>query len=110
LSHDVLLALFKKCILSDWRLLVNLCLDLLFDLLQARYASGNMKDRNPDHAGGTMDREQVIIALRKASVNNRLACETAHTLSRELNVPLSEIGKICNELKIRITACRLGCF
>lgn len=57
-----------------------------------------------------MDREQLMIALRKASVDNRLACETAHALSRDLNVPLSEIGKLCNELNIRITACQLGCF
>lgn len=57
-----------------------------------------------------MDREQLIIALRKASVNNRLGCEAARALSRELNVPVSEVGKICNELDIRITACELGCF
>lgn len=57
-----------------------------------------------------MDREQLIIALRKAAVNNRLACETAHSLSRELNLPVSEIGKLCNELSIRVTACQLGCF
>lgn len=57
-----------------------------------------------------MERDQVIIALRKASVNNRLGCEAARTLSRDLKVPLSEIGKLCNELNIRITACELGCF
>ena len=57
-----------------------------------------------------MEREQVIEAIKKASAGNRLTCETAHSLSEELKVPLQEIGALCNELKIRISACQLGCF
>lgn len=49
-------------------------------------------------------------AIRKASSNNRLSCEKAHALARERNVTLREIGVICNELGIKITACQLGCF
>ncbi len=57
-----------------------------------------------------MKREELIEKVRAASDGNRLSCEQAHELSRELNVTLGEIGAICNELKIRISSCQLGCF
>jgi hypothetical protein len=57
-----------------------------------------------------MDQENMIDAVRSAAVDNRLSCEKAHDLARELNVSLQEIGAVCNELKIKISACQLGCF
>jgi hypothetical protein len=60
--------------------------------------------------GGIMDQESIIDAVKKAAANNRLSCEKARELAEELKVPVSEIGKICNVLKIKITACQLGCF
>ncbi len=60
--------------------------------------------------GGGMTREKLIEAIRAGAVNNRLSCAKAHDLSSELNVSLREIGEICNELKIKISSCQLGCF
>ena len=57
-----------------------------------------------------MTREKIIEAIRTASINDRLTCERAHALNEELKVPLKEIGALCNELKIKIVACQLGCF
>ena len=57
-----------------------------------------------------MTREKMTEAIQKTSVNNRLSCEQAHELARELNTSLQEIGALCNELKIKIAACQLGCF
>ena len=57
-----------------------------------------------------MTREKIIEAIQAASENNRLSCEKAHELARDLNISLPEIGAICNELKIKIAACQLGCF
>jgi len=57
-----------------------------------------------------MTREMIVDAVRTASVNNRLSCEKAHELARDLNTSLQEIGSICNELKIKIASCQLGCF
>jgi len=57
-----------------------------------------------------MTRERLIEEIRKNAVDNRLTCERAHELAKELNIPLKELGAICNELKIKIVACRLGCF
>ena len=57
-----------------------------------------------------MTREQIIEALKAASINSRLSCEKAHQIASDLNISLKEIGALCNEQNIKITACRLGCF
>ncbi len=57
-----------------------------------------------------MNREKAMELITNASVNRRLSCEKAHELSQELDIPLKEIGALCNELKIKIAACQLGCF
>lgn len=57
-----------------------------------------------------MSRDELIDAIQKAASNNRLCCEKAHKLAGELNVPLRDIGSVCNELAIKIAECQLGCF
>ncbi len=57
-----------------------------------------------------MTRETLAEAILSAAENNRLTCERAHALAQELNVTLREIGALCDELKIKIAACQLGCF
>ena len=57
-----------------------------------------------------MTREQLIESIRKAAVDNRLGCAEAYSLAQDTGVPLGEIGALCNELKIRISRCQLGCF
>ncbi len=54
--------------------------------------------------------DDITAALRRASKDNRLTCERARQLARELNVSLGEIGARCNALGIKISACQLGCF
>jgi hypothetical protein len=57
-----------------------------------------------------MARDAIIKAVQEAAAGGRLTCEKAHELANKLNVPLREIGEICNGLKIKISACQLGCF
>jgi len=57
-----------------------------------------------------VSKEELIAAVTKASGDGRLTCGKAHELGKELDVPLEEIGAVCNELKIRIKNCQLGCF
>jgi len=54
--------------------------------------------------------EALKDAVRKAAIEGGLSCEKAHELGKELEVPLQEIGAVCNELNIRIKSCQLGCF
>ncbi len=57
-----------------------------------------------------MTREKLGEAIRSVSIGGRLSCEQAHALAKELKVSLREIGELCNELKIKISSCQLGCF
>jgi hypothetical protein len=57
-----------------------------------------------------MEREKIMEAIQSSVKNNRLTCEKAHELSATLRVSLQEIGALCNELKIKISSCQLGCF
>lgn len=54
--------------------------------------------------------EKLREAVRSAAQGGRLGCGRAHELSEELGVGLEEIGAVCNELKIKIKECQLGCF
>ena len=57
-----------------------------------------------------MSGKKIREAIQAASRKDRLSCEQAHDLAQELGVSLKEIGGLCDELKIKITACQLGCF
>ncbi len=57
-----------------------------------------------------MTRDAIVETIKAAAVGGRLTCGKAHDLAEELNTSLREIGSICNELKIKIAACQLGCF
>ncbi|MEW6569592.1 MAG: hypothetical protein AB1390_00235 [Nitrospirota bacterium] len=48
--------------------------------------------------------------IKKKAVNGRLSCPLARKIARELAIPLKEVGKTADELKIKITDCELGCF
>jgi len=40
----------------------------------------------------------------------RLPCAEAFKVARDLEVPIAEVGRACNELGIKIVHCQLGCF
>lgn len=57
------------------------------------------------------DRTAKITAAVKAKVvDNRLTCAQAHEIEQELKVTLGEIGKVADDLGIKIAKCQLGCF
>jgi hypothetical protein len=54
---------------------------------------------------------RLIETLRaQAGDDKHLACNDAFRIARDLNVPLAEVGRSCNELGIKIVQCQLGCF
>jgi hypothetical protein len=61
-----------------------------------------------------MDRKKIEEALLAKTKDNNgrlfITCNDAIEISGKLNVKPGEIGKLCNELKIKISHCRLGCF
>jgi hypothetical protein len=46
----------------------------------------------------------------KGGDDKRLQCAVAFKVARDMDVPLVEVGRACNELGIKIVGCQLGCF
>lgn len=58
--------------------------------------------------------EKLIEAVKAAAVDTdekkMLTCASALELAEEFGVDATEIGRICNEEKIKLHKCQLGCF
>jgi len=54
--------------------------------------------------------QELKKAVVTASRNGGISCKAALTLAAKLGVTPKRIGDICNELKIKIHSCQLGCF
>ncbi len=54
--------------------------------------------------------QDVLDKIKEAAANGRLTCPEARRIADELGVQPKIIGQACNELKIKISGCALGCF
>jgi len=61
-----------------------------------------------------MDRKKIEEAIKAKVTDNGgkqyISCTEALGLAEKLNIAPIKIGNICNELKIKIMNCQLGCF
>ena len=57
-----------------------------------------------------MKRALIEERVRAKAKNNRIACKQALALAVELGVTPKRVGDAANALKIRVSACQLGCF
>lgn len=48
--------------------------------------------------------------LRERSNDGKITCSEARKIAEELRIPYIEVGRMANELKIKIKKCELGCF
>ena len=55
-------------------------------------------------------KDRIEEEIKKKTVNGRLPCPVARWIAEELSVSYQEVGKVADELNIKITACELGCF
>ncbi len=55
---------------------------------------------------------ETILQAESLKKERRLyiSCAKAFEIAKKYNISLQETGKKCNELKIKITNCQLGCF
>lgn len=54
---------------------------------------------------------RLIESLRaKAGDEKRLPCAVAFKVAHDMDVPVGDVGRTCNELGIKIVGCQLGCF
>ncbi|MDA8337495.1 MAG: hypothetical protein M0Z41_21330 [Peptococcaceae bacterium] len=56
------------------------------------------------------ENEKVLQAVKERAVDGRIPCAEARRLAAELGVPIGEVGRAANELKVKIVSCELGCF
>ncbi|AEF93367.1 hypothetical protein Desca_0474 [Desulfotomaculum nigrificans CO-1-SRB] len=54
--------------------------------------------------------EKLVQSVKEAARDGRLSCTMARKIAADYNVPPRTVGDICNQLKIKIKACELGCF
>jgi len=54
--------------------------------------------------------EKLRKAVRAAAKGKRISCPRARRIAEEHGVPATAVGRICNEEKIKIRRCALGCF
>ncbi len=52
----------------------------------------------------------VLARVKEADGKKTLACKVALQLADELGVPPKVIGGICDDARVKIVACQLGCF
>lgn len=48
--------------------------------------------------------------ISEVASEGRLSCKEAFKIASELECETSRVGQACNELKIKIINCQLGCF
>ena len=57
-----------------------------------------------------MSREELKAKIRAAAPEGKISCAAAMRLAEELVISRQDLGKLLNELKIKISQCQLGCF
>lgn len=57
-----------------------------------------------------MERDQVIEAIKKKATEEHIPCAVCFQVSEEYGIPKRELGKLLDELGIKVMQCQLGLF
>jgi hypothetical protein len=57
-----------------------------------------------------MDRKKLEKAIMEKSKEGKLACAMSFKIAEDFGISKKEMGKVLNEIKIKISQCQLGCF
>jgi LAO/AO transport system kinase len=55
-------------------------------------------------------RKEIERLLSEKAVAGKISCAAARAIAEELHVSYLEVGSVANDLKVKISACELGCF
>ena len=58
----------------------------------------------------TQQKKLIERLLTERSNSGKITCAEARKIAEELGIPYIEVGRVANELKIKIRKCELGCF
>ena len=57
-----------------------------------------------------MDRKKIEELIKKKAKDGKLPCAMCFKIAEDFGISKKEMGKILNEVKVKISQCQLGCF
>ena len=57
-----------------------------------------------------INKDELIEAIHREAIDGKMTCAKAWLLAENFDCPRLEMGKLLNELKIKLIKCQLGCF
>ena len=54
--------------------------------------------------------QAVLAAAKEVNGRNTLSCPAAFQIAREMGLKPAAVGRVCNDLNVKMTGCQLGCF
>ncbi len=57
-----------------------------------------------------MERKKLEEAVLKNAKDGKLPCAACFKIAEDFGISNQEMGKILNEMKVKISHCQLGCF
>lgn len=57
-----------------------------------------------------MDRKRLEEVIRKKAKDGKLPCAQCFKIAEDFGISKKEMGKVLNDMKIKISQCQLGCF
>lgn len=57
-----------------------------------------------------MKDEEIIAKIKDSAKEGKISCAAAFKIGEENAVSIRKIGELCNQAKIKIIQCQLGCF
>ena len=58
----------------------------------------------------SMERQKLEKAILEKAKGGKIPCAVCFKLAEECEISKREMGKILNEMKIKVSQCQLGCF
>ncbi len=57
-----------------------------------------------------MERDKVIEIIKQRATDNRIPCAVCFQIAEEYRIPKRELGKLLDDLGIKVIQCQLGLF
>ncbi|MEA1959811.1 MAG: hypothetical protein U9N81_00730 [Bacillota bacterium] len=57
-----------------------------------------------------MDNKELVEKLKAMFPSGKISCTEARRATEELDIKLGDMGELCDEAKLKIHSCELGCF
>jgi len=57
-----------------------------------------------------MDREKIEKEILAKAKDGKLPCAMCFKIAEDFGISKKEMGKLLNEIKVKISQCQLGCF